>query len=49
MRNAGLEEAEAGIKTAGGNYTSLEMQSLYWHPEIYGVLLSFSKVYLFFN
>ena len=49
MQNAGLGEPQVGIKTAGGNYTSLEMQSLYWHPEIYGVLLSFSKVYLFFN
>ena len=49
MQNAGLGEPQVGIKTAGRNYTSLAMQSLYWHPEIYGALLSFSKVYLFFN
>ena len=47
MQNAGLGEPQVGIKTAGRNYTSLAMQSLYWHPEIYGALLSFSKVYLF--
>ena len=49
MQNAGLGEPQVGIKTAGRNFTSLAMQSLYWHPEIYGALLSFSKVYLFFN
>ena len=44
MQNAGLGEPQNGIKKAGGNYTSLEMQSLYSHPEIYGVLLYFSKI-----